>query len=136
PCTGSVTATVKPEAGGEGEARRPPRPGPRGWNYGDSRLGRLIVVLNVLSLLILVAGAFGVNEQRRGLLDARIAYLTAQAQLVAAILGEAEATQGDPEPALDPIRAALVLREVFIPEGQRARLFDADGELIGDSYIV
>lgn len=127
---------MRPEAEPEAAAPRPPRPRWSVWSFGGSKLGRLILALNLLGLLILVAGAFGVNEQRRGLLDARIAYLTAQAELVAAILGEADATQGDPYPALDPIRAALVLREVFIPEGQRARLFDVDGLLIGDSYIV
>jgi two-component system sensor histidine kinase ChvG len=43
---------------------------------------------------------------------------------------------GEPEPALDGVIAGRFLLEVFIPRQQRARLFDADGNLIADSYVV
>ena len=101
-----------------------------------SGLARLIVGLNLITLAILVVGMFGLNEWRRGLLDARIQYLNAQAQLVATVLYEFGATSGDPYPTIDPIASAQFLRADLIPEGQRARLYDIDGFVVADSYLV
>lgn len=111
---------------------------PRPWRrrFVGSRLGGLILALNLLGLLILVIGALALNEWRRGLIDARLESLSAQAELIANVLGEAQATRGEPYPALDPEGAALVLRENFIPSGQRARLFDMNGLPVADSYTV
>lgn len=121
------TAKAEPAA----RARRPLIP------FGGSRLGRLILVLNLLSLLILFGGALALTEWRRGLIEARQESLSAQAELLANVLGEA-ATIGEPYPALDPGGAALLLRDSFIPVGQRARLFDIDSLPIpvADSYVV
>ncbi|MDO1559444.1 ATP-binding protein [Brevundimonas sp. 2R-24] len=130
----SDTDTARPDP--IERSARPAGPRRRLPGFGGSKLGRLILALNMIGLLILVGGAFGVNEWRRGLVDARVDYLTAQAELVAAVLAEASATRGEPIPELDPIRAALVLREDYIPAGQRARLFDVTGQLIADSYTV
>lgn len=100
-----------------------------------SRLGRLIVFLNLLSLAILVVGALVLNEARRGLVEARQESLTVQGQLIAELIA-LSATRGEPEPAFSPFTAAEILQRRFIPQGQRARLFDADGALILDSYTV
>ena len=102
----------------------------------NSGLARLILALNLITLAVLLVGMFGLNEWRRGLVDARVQYLNAQAQLVATVLYEFGATQGDPFPAIDPIASAQFLRADLIPEGQRARLYDIDGFLIADSYLV
>lgn len=112
---------------------RPPR---RAFRLVGSRLGALILALNLLSLLILLGGALALNEWRRGLIDARLESLTSQAQLIADLFREGGATSGDPYPTLDPLAASLAVRDVFIPPGQRARIFDADGVLIADSYEV
>lgn len=126
----SDTDTAKADEGGsEPRIRRLNR-------LGGSRLGGLILALNLLSLLILFVGALALNEWRRGLVDARLESLSAQAELLANVLGEAGATRGEPEPSLDPLGAALVLRDNFIPSGQRARLYDIDGLLVTDSYSV
>jgi two-component system sensor histidine kinase ChvG len=101
-----------------------------------SGLARLILALNLITLAVLLIGMFGLNEWRRGLVDARIQYLNAQAQLVATVLYEFGATEGDPYPAIDPIASAQFLRADLIPAGQRARLYDIDGFLIADSYLV
>lgn len=101
-----------------------------------SGLARLILALNLLTLAVLLVGMFGLNEWRRGLVDARIQYLNAQAQLVATVLYEFGATQGEPFPAIDPIASAQFLRADLIPAGQRARLYDIDGFRIADSYLV
>ena len=120
---------------GEPRARR------AGWRIPwqvmpGSRLARLILFLNLVTLAVLLAGMFGLNEWRRGLVDARIQYLNAQAQLVASVLYEVGGTQGEPYPALDPILSAQFLRTELIPEGQRARIFNIEGELVADSYLV
>ena len=103
---------------------------------GGSRLGGFILALNLLSLLILFGGALALNEWRRGLVEARQESLSVQAELLANLLGEAGATRGEPTPSLNPTDAGLLLRDNFIPTGQRARLFDQDGLLIADSYQV
>jgi len=116
---------------------------PSGWQAPrriksllGSGLARLILALNLITLAVLLAGMFGLNEWRRGLVDARVQYLNAQAQLVATVLYEFGATQGDPFPAIDPIASAQFLRADMIPAGQRARLYDIEGFLIADSYLV
>lgn len=104
--------------------------------FGGSRLGGFILALNLLSLLILFGGALALNEWSRGLINARQESLASQAQLLANLLGEAGATRGDPIPSLNPNDASLLLRDNFIPAGQRARLYDLDGLLVTDSYAV
>ena len=119
----SDTATARPEP------RRIRR-----WLRG-SKLGRLIVALNLLGLAILIAGALILNEFRRGLVQARIDSLTTQGELIANVIGGA-ATIGAPEPMLEADKAAEILQLLFIPKGQRARLFDRQGNLLADSYLV
>ena len=101
-----------------------------------SRLGGLILALNLLSLLILFVGALLLNEWRRNLVEARLESLTSQAELLANVLGELGITQGEPTPYLDTLAASQWLRDNFIPPGQRVRLYDQNGLLIIDSYTV
>ena len=127
------TATAKadpPLPPGEVEPRR------RLKRFSGSRLGGLILALNLLSLLILFVGALLLNEWQRGLIEARQQTLKAQGELLVTVLGNEEITRGDPQPALDPFKAGELLIDNFIPEGQRARLFDIDGLLVADSYSV
>src|SRR5215472_5267927 len=99
PSMASATDTARPE---RGRRRR------RGWLPG-TRLGRLIVALNVLGLAILIAGALVLNELRRGLVNARIDSLTTQGELMAQIIDRA-ATVGEPAPAMDSEAASEILR--------------------------
>ena len=130
----SDTATAKADLADTADDDRPRRP----RRFGGSRLGGFILALNLLSLLILFVGALALNEWRRGLIEARQETLAAQAQLLVQVLGEPQigVTRGEPTPALDPIEASRWLRDNFIPEGQRARLFDLDGIVVADSYMV
>ena len=119
-------------------ARADPRPlgrrlGARSWP--GSKLGRLIIALNLLGLAILVSGALILNELRRGLIQARIDGLTTQGELIANVIGGA-ASRGSPEPSLEADKASEILQLLFIPRSQRARLFDAHGQLLADSYLV
>jgi two-component system sensor histidine kinase ChvG len=119
----SATATAKPE------------PGPARRFWPRSKLGGLIIALNLLGLAILIAGALVLSQLRSGLIQARLDGLVLQGQLIANVLGEA-ATQGDPEPTLNAQRAGELLQLLFIPRSQRARLFDRNGQLVADSYLV
>jgi two-component system sensor histidine kinase ChvG len=120
----SATATGKPEP-------RPDR-GP----LPSSRLGWLIVGLNLLGLVILIAGALILNQLRSGLIQARIDGLVTQGQLIANVLGGAATDDRPPAPALDAGRAREILQLLFIPRSQRARLFDIHGRPLADSYLV
>ncbi|WP_304165208.1 stimulus-sensing domain-containing protein [Phenylobacterium aquaticum] len=122
----SDTDTAKPDPGAGPAWRR--------W-LPSSRIGRLIIVLNMLGLAILIVGALVLNELRRGLVNARIDSLTTQGELIATIIDQA-ATVGEPAPALDPGYASQILQLLSNPRTQRARLFDAHGKLIADSYWV
>jgi two-component system sensor histidine kinase ChvG len=118
------------------QGRSPPRRDHRrgSWPLG-SRLGRLIVVLNLLGLAILVAGAMVLNELSQGLVEARRDSLSVQAELIANVI-DRQATVGEPVPALDAAAAAGVLRSLVIPAAQRARLYDIGGRLLADSDVL
>jgi len=124
----SATATAKAEIEDAAPRRR--------FRFGGSRLGGFILALNLLSLLILFGGALALNEWQRGLIEARQESLSVQAKLLSNVLGELGITQGEPHPMLELRSASLWLRDNFIPEGQRARLYDQDGLLVSDSYAV
>ncbi|MFJ6025753.1 ATP-binding protein [Brevundimonas sp. NPDC092305] len=125
-------ATAKADPLDKGAPLRPRRPA----RFGGSRLGGLILALNLLSLLILFVGALLLNEWRRGLVDARMETLTAQAELLSNVLSQQGITTGEPTPGFDPVKASQQLVDTFIPVGQRARLFDIDGLPVADSYAV
>ncbi|MBV8592806.1 MAG: sensor N-terminal transmembrane domain-containing protein, partial [Caulobacteraceae bacterium] len=117
-----------------GDRPAPARPRPGRWSFG-ARLGRTIIALNLLGLAILVAGALILSDLRQGLIKARLGSLTLQGSLIANVIDQT-ATVGDPEPALDPDTASSVLESLFIPRSQRARLYDARGALLADSYVI
>lgn len=127
----SAIATAKADPT-EAGAKRAVR---RIWPFGSSRLGRAIVIVNFLGLLILVIGALVLNEISRGLIQTRLQSLTAQGELIANVIAELS-TRGEPEPALESEGALLAFQKTFVPQGQRARLYDVDGNLIADSYLV
>lgn len=104
--------------------------------FGGSRLGGLILALNLLSLLILFVGALLLNEWQRGLFEARQETLAAQGEILVQVLGSKDVTRGEPVPTFDAIEAGKLFVDVIIPAGQRARLFDSDGLLVADSYAV
>src|SRR5579872_1908485 len=129
PFTASATATANRNSVGPEAAERPAAPervhsrGRRPWRSG-SRLGRLIVVLNLLGLAVLVGGSLVLNELRQGLINAQMASLSVEGDLIANVIDQT-ATVGDPQPALEADRAADVIESLFIPRSQRLRLFDA-----------
>src|SRR4051812_26192613 len=150
PCMASATDIANPDRkmagdpGPEGEPKRRPAWRPSAWRQlawlklawpRGSRLGRLIIGLNMLALAVLLGGALVLNELRSGLINTRIDSLTTQGELIANVIDLA-ATVGDPEPRLVPDQASDILQSLFIPRSQRARLFDAEGVQLADSYVV
>src|SRR5471032_1503985 len=120
----SVTVTARSE-----RARRPRAASP------PSRIGRLIIVLNLAGLAILVGGALLLNELRQGLVTARQQSLGAEGQLIANVI-EKNATVGDPEPLLVADTASDFLDNLSIPKTERVRLFDTEGHPISDSWVA
>ncbi len=103
-----------------------------GFTLPGSRLGRLILALNVLSLAILIGGALALNEFRRGLVEASVTTLTSQGLTYANLIDQS-ATTPDPVPALDEGRAGRIMSLLFLAKNQRVRLFDSQGRALIDS---
>ncbi len=87
----------------EGAAKRPRRairrlrPG-----VAVSRLTLTIVLANLIGLVILLVGSFGVTQYRDGLVQAKLEGVRAQAQLFADVLAQVAINEADCEPAVAP----------------------------------
>jgi two-component system sensor histidine kinase ChvG len=129
----SGTAIESPESGALARRRRGPRS--RGvWPLG-SHLGRLIIALNLLGLAILIGGALILNEFRQGLVTSRLESLMLEGRVIANVIDQS-ATVGEPEPALQADVASNVLQAISVPRAQRARLFNAAGHVVADTFTV
>ncbi|MBE7218659.1 MAG: sensor N-terminal transmembrane domain-containing protein [Caulobacteraceae bacterium] len=132
----SATATASPEGRlGEREGRRAALRRHLRSRFAASKLGALVLGLNLAGLLVLIIGALVLNELRHGLLQARQDSLTTQGELISLVLVQA-ATVGEPAPALDAERAAYTLQLLKLPSSERARLYDAQGRLIADTDVI
>jgi len=144
-------------------AERDTAPASIGWirRLAPQRLTTRIVLLNLLGLIILVAGILYFNQFRQGLIDARVQSLTTQAQIIAAavagsatvdtgsividpdsladsneeVLNYDDQTQGLDFP-VDPETAGPVLKRLLVNTTVRARIIDKDGNLIVDSRFL
>ena len=129
----SATDIANPDPDGRRKSPGPPGRGAR--QVVLSRLGRTIILLNLLGLAILVGGALILNESQPGLVEARLESLGVQGELIATVIDQT-ATGGDPVSRLDTDIARRVLQSLFIPVSQRARLYDTRGRLLADSDRV
>ncbi len=140
------------------------KPAARRWRlFGFSTLRRRIVILNLAGLVALVSGILYLNQFRAGLIEARIASLTIQGEIMAgAIAASATSTSDtdslwvDPDKlmniapsemilprATDPLaslefpinpeRVAPMLRRLITPTRTRARIYDGVGQMLLDS---
>jgi two-component system sensor histidine kinase ChvG len=152
-------------------ARASPRLGLlRDWLAGVSRffgihafssITRRIIVLNLAALLVLLSGILYLNQFRAGLIDARVASLLTQGEIIAgaiaasATVDTSDTITIDPEQLLalqagesiapsdrryegidfpiNPERVAPILRRLVSPTRTRARIYDRDGVLVVDS---
>ncbi len=127
-----------------------------------SSLTRRILVLNLAALIAMVSGILYLNQFRAGLIDARVASLLTQGEIIAGAIAasatvETNSITIDPErllrlqtgesvspldgaEALDfpinPERVAPILRRLISPTRTRARIYDRDGVLILDSRFL
>ncbi|MCB1377942.1 MAG: stimulus-sensing domain-containing protein [Alphaproteobacteria bacterium] len=136
-------------------------PGRLIWRLAPRRLTSRIVILNLLGLVVLVAGILYFNQFRQGLIDARVQSLTTQAHIIAAaIAGSATVDTGsiviDPDSLTDtpdaispdadllsgldfpinPETAGPILRRLLSSTTVRARIVDSDGNLVVDSRFL
>ena len=143
------------------DGHRPKRRESLLWRLAPQRLTSRIVLLNLLGLVILVAGILYFNQFREGLIDARGQSLTTQAHIIAAaIAGSATVdtstinidpdtladTTDDPSPdteqlsGLDfpvhPETAAAILKRLLTNTTVRARIIDTEGNMIVDSRFL
>lgn len=130
-----------------------------------SSLSRRILTLNLAGLALLVTGILYLNQFREGLIDARIASLFTQGEIMSGAIaasaqvnvdtilvdpdellrqqaqqnGEA-GSRDDQSSSLDfmlnPERIAPILTRLTTPTKNRARIFDRDGALLIDSNLL
>lgn len=103
-----------------------------------SRLFRWIFAFHLLALFILLLGIFLIAENRRGLVQAKMDSLTAQATLIANVLVET-AVETAPEPELDAEAARAVLARlsrIYVPEQTRALIYNEEVQLVADSRLI
>ncbi|MEP7241453.1 MAG: stimulus-sensing domain-containing protein [Devosia sp.] len=128
-----------------------------------SSLTRRIIVLNLVALVVLVAGILYLNQWRAGLIDARIQSLRVQGEIISAAIAasatvDSDVIQVDPDRLLqlksgsavspfsyfdpnlefpiNPERVAPLLRNLVTPTRTRARIFDQSGFMILDSASI
>jgi two-component system sensor histidine kinase ChvG len=124
-----------------------------------SSLTRRILFFNLAALIVLVGGILYLNQFREGLIDARVESLLTQGEIIAGAVSASASVDTnsitiDPEKLLelqagqsitpvpndddlefpiDPEKVAPVLRRLISPTRTRARIFDADANLLLDS---
>ncbi len=143
------------------EAEAPSQRGRLRHRFAPQRLTSRIVLLNLMGLVILVAGILYFNQFRQGLIDARVQSLTTQAHIIAAaVAGSATVDTGsiviDPDSLEDPAddtfpdadrlsnldfpinpeTAGPVLRRLLANTTVRARIIDPGGNLVVDSRFL
>ncbi len=127
PAAAATLGRGRGEAGAHG-ARRRVRRGPF-----SSLTGRILAI-NVIALVIVVIGMLYLDAYRRGLIETKGEALRTQGEVIAGALGESVVVVGDEsEPFIDAGAARQLLRRLVVPIKTRARLFDAQGELVADS---
>ncbi|WP_442966746.1 stimulus-sensing domain-containing protein [Rhizobium sp. C1] len=124
-----------------------------------SSLTRRILFFNFTALIVLVGGILYLNQFREGLIDARVESLLTQGEIISGAIAASASVDTnsitiDPQKLLElqagqsitpvpndedlefpivPQRVAPVLRRLISPTRTRARIYDADANLILDS---
>ena len=113
---------------------RPREPRARRRRGRFSSLTWRILAINLLALVIVVAGMLYLDTYRRGLIEAKTAVLGAQGTVIAAALAESVVTGEDDGPLrIDEAVARQMFSRLIAPINTRARLYDAESNLLADS---
>lgn len=92
------------------------------------------MLLNIVPVVLLGIGAVFLSDYEDELIDAELASLLVQGEMVAAGIGEVAVIGGETTiNRLDAESARQLLIRLVRPTGVRARLFGETGELLGDS---
>ncbi|MFQ5985493.1 MAG: stimulus-sensing domain-containing protein [Alphaproteobacteria bacterium] len=114
------------------ERRRGPRASRRRGPF--SPLTRRILAINVLPLALFLGGLLYLDVYQGELVEAKIAALGTQGEVIAGALGESVViTENSDAGRLEAETARQLVRRLAVPVGTRVRLFDADGALVADS---
>ncbi len=104
-----------------------------------SRLAWTIMGVNLAALAVLLAGMVAITENRRGLVDAKVDSLTAQAEIIANVITETSVSGDAPGPRMDSEGAREVLRrlsQLYVPDETRALLYEPGPRRIADSDLI
>jgi len=102
-----------------------------------SPLTRRILAVNVLALGLLGLGLLYLGDYRQSLIDAQLDALATQGEISAAAISEGAVFEGPGEPpVIVPDLGRPMLRHLVEPTHARARLFNPNGVMIGDSRWV
>jgi two-component system sensor histidine kinase ChvG len=102
-----------------------------------SPLTRRILLLNIVPVALLALGAVYLSDYEDELIDAELASLLVQGEMVSAGIGEVAVIGGETTAnRLDAEAARQLLTRLVRPTGVRARLFSETGELLGDSAVL
>ena len=97
-----------------------------------SLLQRRIIFFNLIGLAILVIGVMYLNQFRSGLIELRVQALRTQGEIIAITIAESSRA-GPGRLDYDPVRANIVLNRLSQPTGVRARIYDYQLRLTGDT---
>jgi two-component system sensor histidine kinase ChvG len=103
----------------------------------SSPLTRRILLLNIVPVALLALSAVYLSDYEDELIDAELAGLLVQGEMVAAGIGEVAVVGGETTiNRLDAEAARQLLTRLVRPTGVRARLFSETGELVGDTATM
>ncbi len=101
-----------------------------------------IAALNMVGLIIFVVGLMVLSQFRRTSVEERTLALEAHSQFITGALEQAALTprvgreEGQPFDEIDRTEAVEVLRRLVAPTDYRARIYDYNGILIYDSWLL
>ncbi len=137
--SGIATATAEPETVRTPAAQpaEAPAAARRRRRRRLSPLTRRILAVNVLAIALLGLGLLYLGEYQQSLVSAELESLKTQGQIFAAALGEGAVIDvaGEGE-ALVPELGRDMMRRLVEPTHTRARLFDNQGALVGDTRVM
>jgi two-component system sensor histidine kinase ChvG len=104
-----------------------------------SRLAWKIIGANMAALLALLIGMAALTENRRGLVDAKVDSLSAQAEIIANVITETAVSGDPPGPRMDTQGAREVLTRLsrlYVPDESRAMVHAPGPVRIADSDLI
>ena len=104
-----------------------------------SRLGFKILGANLVALVALLVGMAALTENRRGLVEAKVDSLSAQAEIIANVITETAVSGDLPGPSMNPQGAREVLTRLsrlYVPEESRAMVHGPGPVRIADSDLI